>query len=176
MLVCIRLVRSTGGRIRHQVVLDAVVALTALGVLLEILAPVAVSRAGAGADQLLTMGYPVVAAVLCAVGLVTFAGVSAARRAAAGWLLLCFASLAVTMLSGALAVGMPSPLFDVVTSTGYLGMLAASTLALASDPGPRAPTEQSRVEVPRPASSSATACPSACCSCCSAPGRAAGRW
>ena len=52
------------------------------------------------------------------------------------------------MLSGALAVGMPSPLFDVVTSTGYLGMLAASTLALASDPGPRAPTEQSRVEVP----------------------------
>ena len=148
VLVCVRLVRSTGGRIRHQVVLDATVALIALGVLLEVLVPVAISRAGAGADALLTTGYPVVAAVLCAVGLVTFAGVSAPRRAAAGWLLLCFASLAVTMLSGSLAVGMPSPLFDVVSSTGYLAMLATSTLALAADPGPRAPSEDSRVEVP----------------------------
>jgi diguanylate cyclase (GGDEF)-like protein/PAS domain S-box-containing protein len=148
VIVCIRLVRSTGGRIRHQVVLDAVVALIALGVLLEVLVPVGVSRAGAGADALLTVGYPAVAAVLCAVGLVTFAGVSAPRRAAAGWLLLCFASLAVTILSGVLAVGMPSPLLDVVTSTGYLGMLATSTLALAADPGPRAASEESHVEVP----------------------------
>ena len=148
VLVCIRLVRSTGGRIRHQVALDAVVALFALGILLDVLVPIAISRAGSGADPLLTMGYPIVAAVLVAVGLVTFAGVSAPRRAAAGWLLLCFASLAVTMCSGALAVGMPSPLLDAVTSTGYLAMLTAATLALAADPGPRAPSEESRVEVP----------------------------
>ena len=38
-LVCVRLVRSTGGRIRVQTVLDAAVALTALGVLLEMLVP-----------------------------------------------------------------------------------------------------------------------------------------
>ena len=37
MLVCVRLVRSTGGRIRAQVVLDAAIALTALAVLLEML-------------------------------------------------------------------------------------------------------------------------------------------
>ena len=35
----------------------------------------------------------------------TFAGVSAPRRAAAAWLLLTFASLGATMVSGALAVG-----------------------------------------------------------------------
>jgi diguanylate cyclase (GGDEF)-like protein/PAS domain S-box-containing protein len=148
VLVCVRLVRSTGGRIRHQVALDALVALMALGVLLQVLVPIATGRAGSGADELLTMGYPIVAAVLVAVGLVTFAGVSVARRAAAGWLLLCFASLAVTMCSGALAVGVPSPLLDAVTSTGYLAMLAAATLALAADPGPRAPSEESRIEVP----------------------------
>jgi diguanylate cyclase (GGDEF)-like protein/PAS domain S-box-containing protein len=148
VLVCFRLVRSTGGRIRHQVVLDAVVAFIALGVLLQLLVPFAIDRAGTGADPLLTRGYPTVAAVLVAVGLVTFAGVSAARRAAAGWLLLCFASLAVTMCSGALAVGMPSPLLDAVTSTGYLAMLTAATLALAADPGPRTSSEDSRVEVP----------------------------
>ena len=148
VLVCVRLVRSTGGRIRHQVALDALVALIALGVLLQVLVPIAIRRAGSGADELLTMGYPIVAAALVAVGLVTFAGVSAPRRAAAGWLLLGFASLAVAMGSGALAVGMPSPLLDAVTSTGYLAMLTAATMALAADPGPRAPSDEFRIEVP----------------------------
>ena len=148
LLVCIRLVRSTRGRIRHQMVLDAGVALLALGVLLEILLPVAVSRAGAGGDLLLTVGYPAVASVLCVAGLVTFAAVSAPRRAAAAWLLFCFASIGVTVLSGALAVGMPSPVLDVVSSSGYLAMLAAATLALATDPGPVAPAADSRAEVP----------------------------
>jgi diguanylate cyclase (GGDEF)-like protein/PAS domain S-box-containing protein len=145
IMVCVRLVRSTGGRIRHQVVLDAAVALLALGVLLQVLVPVA---AGGSADRLLTIGYPVVSAVLCAAGLVTFASVSASRRAAAGWLLLCFASLAVAMASGALAVTMPSIALDVVTSTAYLAMLATATLALTSDPGPRAPSVESTHEVP----------------------------
>ena len=64
--------------------------------------------AGRGpADLLLTSATRRLWAVLCAVGLVTFAGVSAPRRAAAGWLLACFASLAVAMVSGALAVGRP---------------------------------------------------------------------
>ena len=44
-LVCVRLVRSTGGRIRVQTVLDAAVALTALGVLLEMLVPLTVGAA-----------------------------------------------------------------------------------------------------------------------------------
>jgi diguanylate cyclase (GGDEF)-like protein/PAS domain S-box-containing protein len=145
ILVCVRLVRSTGGRIRHQMVLDAAVALLALGVLMEALIPAA---AGGAADPMLTVVYPAISAVLVAVGLVTFAGVSAARRAAAGWLLLCFASLAVAVASGALAVTMPSEALDVVTSTAYLAMLASATLALASDPGPRAPNEESTVEVP----------------------------
>ncbi len=147
-LICIRLVRSTGGRVRGQVVLDAAVAVTALAVLLEVLVPLATRAAGGTADRLLTIGYPAVCAVLCAAGLVTLAGVSAPRRAATGWLLACFASLAVAMDSGALAVAAPSSGLDVVTSTAYLAVVATATLALSSDPGPRATTREPVAAVP----------------------------
>ena len=147
-LICIRLVRSTGGRVRAQVVLDAAVAVTALAVLLEVLVPLATRAAGGTADRLLTIGYPAVCAVLCAAGLVTLAGVSAPRRAATGWLVACFASLAVAMDSGALAVAAPSTVLDVVTSTAYLAVVATATLALSSDPGPRATTREPVAAVP----------------------------
>ncbi|MCW2677428.1 MAG: hypothetical protein JWR70_2468 [Modestobacter sp.] len=148
VLLCVRLVRSTGGRVRPQVVLDATIALISLGVLMGVVVPAAAGAPDAAADPLLTLGYPVVSAVLCAAGLVTFAGVSAGRRRAAGWLLLAFASLAVAMISGALAVGMPSVVLDVVTSTTYLVMLGAATLALAADPGPSAVGEAPAAAVP----------------------------
>jgi diguanylate cyclase (GGDEF)-like protein len=148
VLICVRLVRSTRGRIRAQVVLDAAVAITALGALLEVVVPLATRTSGPAADELLTLGYPAVAAVLCAVGLVTLAGVSAPRRPAAGWLLACFASLGVAMVSGALAVAVPSPGLDVVTSTAYLLMIASASLALAADPGPQAPDEEPASAVP----------------------------
>jgi diguanylate cyclase (GGDEF)-like protein/PAS domain S-box-containing protein len=147
-LVCVRLVRSTGGRIRVQTVLDAAVALTALGVLVEMLVPLTAGSASGPASLLLTVGYPAVSALLCAAGLVTFAGVSAPRRGAAAWLLLTFASLAVVMASGALAVGRPSPVLDAVATTAYLGMLAAATQALSVDPGPRAHEDQPTTAVP----------------------------
>jgi diguanylate cyclase (GGDEF)-like protein/PAS domain S-box-containing protein len=147
-LVCIRLVQSTGGRIRVQTVLDAAVALTALGVLLEMLVPLTVGVAEGPAALMLTVGYPAISALLCAAGLVTFAGVSAPRRAAAAWLLLTFASLAVTMVSGALAVGRPSPVLAVVASTAYLAMLASGTQALSVDPGPRAREDRPTAAVP----------------------------
>jgi diguanylate cyclase (GGDEF)-like protein/PAS domain S-box-containing protein len=148
VLVCIRLVRSAGDRIRGQALLDAAIALVALTVLLEILVPHARGPAGGSADLLLTVGYPAVTAVFCAVGLVTFAGVSAPRRVAAGWLLLCFAALAVVMASGALAAGHPSPVLDTVTTSAYLAMLAAVTLALAADPGPGSGDDEARPAVP----------------------------
>src|SRR3954449_11308074 len=148
VLLCARLVRSTRGRIRAQVVLDAAVALTALAVLLQMLVPVATRAAGGDADPLLTLGYPVVSSVLCATGLVTLAGVSPPRRAAAGWLLACFASLTVAMVSGALAVATPSVLLDIMTSTAYLAMVATATLALSADPGPRAASEEPVATVP----------------------------
>jgi diguanylate cyclase (GGDEF)-like protein/PAS domain S-box-containing protein len=147
-LVCLRLVRSTPDRVRAQTVLDAAVALAALGVLLELLFPLTVGAAGARGSLLLTAGYPVISALLCVAGLVTYASVSAPRRAAAAWLLLTFASLGVTLAAGALAVGRPSPVLDVVASTGYLVMLAAATQALAVDPGPRAGADEPRAAVP----------------------------
>jgi diguanylate cyclase (GGDEF)-like protein/PAS domain S-box-containing protein len=128
-------------------VLDAAVALAALGVLLEMLVPLTVGTTD-GPALLLTVGYPAISALLCAAGLVTFAGVSAPRRAAAAWLLLTFASLAVVMVSGALAVGRPSPVLDVVSSTAYLAMLAFATQALSADPGPRARTDGPTSAVP----------------------------
>ncbi|CAA9243186.1 MAG: diguanylate cyclase/phosphodiesterase (GGDEF & EAL domains) with PAS/PAC sensor(s) [uncultured Blastococcus sp.] len=145
MLLCVRLVRSSPGRIRSQSVLDAAVAVAAMAVLLEMLVPLTTGSAGA---PLLTVGYPVLSAVLCAAGLVAFAGVSAPRRAAAGWLLLTFASLAVAMVSGALAVGAPSAALDVVTTTAYLGMLASAIQALTADPGPHAPADAPAVSIP----------------------------
>jgi diguanylate cyclase (GGDEF)-like protein/PAS domain S-box-containing protein len=148
VLLCARLVLSAGGRLRVQVVLDAAVALVSLGVLMELLVPLAAGPAGGDADPLLTLGYPAITAVLVAAGLVTFAGVSPPRRPAAGWLLLCFASLAVTMTIGALAVTRPSPVLDAVATTAYLAMLTAATLALAADPGPRARTDEPTVAVP----------------------------
>jgi diguanylate cyclase (GGDEF)-like protein/PAS domain S-box-containing protein len=147
-MICVRLVRSTGGRIRIQSVLDAVVALAALGLLLEMLFPLTVGATVGRNTLMLTVGYPAVSALLCAGGLVTFAGVSAPRRAAAGWLVFTFASLGATMVSGALAVGHPAPLLDALTTTAYLAMLAAATQALSVDPGPQAPDDEPASAVP----------------------------
>jgi diguanylate cyclase (GGDEF)-like protein/PAS domain S-box-containing protein len=144
VLLFLRLVRSTRTRIRFQVALDGAVAFTALAVLLQMLLP-EVADAGA---PVLTVVYPTVSAALCAVALVTFGGVSAPRRAAAGWLLLTFAARAVAMVAGSLAVAHPSPALDVVTSTGYLVMLTTATLALAADPGPQPPTAAPTAAVP----------------------------
>ena len=148
VLLCVRLLGSTGGRIRVPVALDAVVALVALGVLLQMLVPLTTDPAGGPVDPLLTVFYPIVAAVLCAVGLVTVGAVSASRRTAATWLLLGFASLATTIGVGALAVAHPSPLLDAVATTAYMGMLATATLALAADPGPGAPVDDDGAGVP----------------------------
>ncbi|MCU1617556.1 MAG: Diguanylate cyclase/phosphodiesterase with sensor(S) [Frankiales bacterium] len=137
-VICLRLVRSTRGRLRTRALLDAAVALLALGLLVELLARVTLHRAPPGADLLLAVGYPLVGATLCAIGLVTFAGVSAPRRRAAGWLVLGFASLAVAMAAGSLALAMPGPVLDLVTSVAYLAVLAMAALALTEDPGPRA--------------------------------------
>ncbi|MBY3554394.1 bifunctional diguanylate cyclase/phosphodiesterase [Modestobacter lapidis] len=132
--------------LRAPVALDGIVALIALGVLVEVLAPLATGTTGT--DPVLAVGYPAVSAVLCAGGLVTFAAVTPARRPAAGLLLLAFVSLAATMISGARAAAFPSTLLDVVTSTCYLAVLAAGTLALARDPGPSARSDEAVAAAP----------------------------
>ncbi|MGY1841338.1 MULTISPECIES: putative bifunctional diguanylate cyclase/phosphodiesterase [unclassified Modestobacter] len=138
LLLCLRLVRSTGSRLRAQVALDAAVALVALGVLVEVLLPAAMGPGADGGDRLLTAGYPAASAVLLAAGLVGFAAVGPVRRAAAGWLLLGLGALALGMVGGSLAAVHPAPGWDVLTATSHLGLLAATTLALDGDPGPDA--------------------------------------
>ena len=105
-----------------------------------------------------------------------FAGVSAPRRAAAAWLLLTFASLAVAMAGGAIAVARPSPVLDVVASTAYLAMLASATQALSVDPGPRARTEEPTSAVPLAGVVVSYCLGFGSCSCCSAAWCSAVRW
>ncbi|PZA21227.1 putative bifunctional diguanylate cyclase/phosphodiesterase [Modestobacter versicolor] len=135
LLGCARLVRSAATGISARVVLDALVALVALGVLLDVLLDAVLGRAVGSVDDLMALGYPALGAVLCTVGLVTFAGVGEARRIAAGWLLACFASVGVVTVSGAIAAVSPSAAADVVTGTAWMAMLAFGTLAIAADPG-----------------------------------------
>ncbi|WP_369130632.1 putative bifunctional diguanylate cyclase/phosphodiesterase [Modestobacter roseus] len=129
------LARAAGGRASLQVALDGAVALIALGVLVEVVLPAVAPRA-AGADRLLTSGYPAASAVLVAVGLVTLASVGPARRRAAGWLLLALGALAVTLTSGSIAAAEPAAGWDALTAVAYVAGLAATTLALDADPGP----------------------------------------
>ncbi|MCZ2806727.1 EAL domain-containing protein [Modestobacter sp. VKM Ac-2983] len=135
LLGCARLIRSAAVGIGARVALDAAVALIALSALAEMVIGTALGRTADSVDDLMTRGYPAAGVVLCTVGLVTFAGVGQARRAAAGWLLACFASVAVVTVSGAIAVAGPSIVTDVVSGTAWLAMLAFGTLAIAADPG-----------------------------------------
>ncbi|MCZ2822094.1 bifunctional diguanylate cyclase/phosphodiesterase [Modestobacter sp. VKM Ac-2977] len=135
LLGCARLIRSAATGIGARVALDAAVSLVALSALAEVVIDTALDRTVDSVDDLMAWGYPAAGVVLCTVGLVTFAGVGQARRAAAGWLLACFASVAVVTVSGAIAVVRPSVVTDVVSGTAWLAMLAFGTLAIAADPG-----------------------------------------
>ena len=109
------------------------------------LVPLTVGAAGPGACC--TVGYPAVSALLCAAGLVTFAGVSAPRRAAAAWLLLLRLARGDDDQRRARRghpVAGPRRRHD----HGVPGMLASGTLALAADPGPRARAEEPTSAVP----------------------------
>ncbi|WP_369134476.1 EAL domain-containing protein [Modestobacter sp. I12A-02662] len=144
---CLRLIRSVG-RIGTRVVLDAVVALVALAALLHVVLTAAVGPLTSSADSLMLLGYPAAGVLLCSVGLVTFAGVGNARRAAAGWLLACFASVAVVTVSGAISAVQPGALLDVLTGLAWLAMLASGTLAVAADPGQGPAEDGDRRTVP----------------------------
>ncbi len=148
LVACSGLVRAAAGQVTSRVLLDAGVALVALAALLEVVLRGATAGGGGAFDQLLSLGYPAVGVLLCAVGLVTVAGVDEPRRAAAGWLLAAFACLAVVCTAAAVAVARPSAGLDLVTGTAWLGMLAAGTLSVAADPGPTRRTSPDAATVP----------------------------
>jgi len=86
LVACSGLVRAAARQVTSRVLLDAAVALVALAALLEVVLRSTTTGRGGAFDELLSVGYPAVGVLLCAVGLVTFAGVDEPRRAAAGWL------------------------------------------------------------------------------------------
>ena len=145
---CARLVRSAATRVNARMVLDALVALLAFAVLVEMLLGATIGAAAASGDLLMTLGYPAGGVLLCAVGLVTFAGVSEPRRQAAGWLLGCFGSVGVVTVCGAIAAVHPSPVAEVVAGTAWLTMLACGTLAVSADPGQSPAADDETADVP----------------------------
>jgi len=145
---CARLIRSAAGGLGSRVVLDAAVALVALSALVEVVLTAAVGGAGSPVDHLMVLGYPALGVLLCTVGLITFAGVGEPRRAAAGWLLGCFASVAVVTVSGSISAADPSATTDVLTGAAWLAMLAFGTLAVAADPGQTAAPDEGTTGVP----------------------------
>ena len=149
VLVCVRLVRSTGGRIRAQVVLDAAIALAALGVLLQMLVPLTVGAAGASArpaaDRRLPGGQR--DAVRGRAGHLR-GGVRAPARGRRPGCCPASPRSAVTMASGALAVGTPVAGPRRRHDHRLPGDARRGTLALATDPGPRARRGGADVAVP----------------------------
>ncbi|WP_157518883.1 bifunctional diguanylate cyclase/phosphodiesterase [Modestobacter sp. Leaf380] len=136
LLACARLVEGGGPRSADsRVWLDAAVVLVAVAVLGEVVVHDALAGSVADVDTLVSVGYPAVGALLCAVGLLTFATAPARRRAAAAWLMTAWLALGVVAVSGAIAVALGLRVLDLVTVVAWSVMLAAGLLAAAADSG-----------------------------------------
>jgi diguanylate cyclase (GGDEF)-like protein/PAS domain S-box-containing protein len=118
-----------------RTVLDGVVATLAVAVLGHVLLAALLTGVEGAADGLIAVGYPVVGAVLVGVGLVTVTGVRGTRRGAAVWVLVASCAMAAVAIGGALGRTLGSTAATVVTEQAWMAMLAASVLAVRSDPG-----------------------------------------
>ncbi|WP_100497777.1 EAL domain-containing protein [Geodermatophilus chilensis] len=131
-----------------RTVLDGLIATLAVAVLGHVLLAALLSGVEGAADGLIAVGYPVVGALLVGVGLITVTGVRGARRGAAAWLLAASVAMATVAVGGALGRTLGSTAATVVTEQAWLAMLAASVLAVWSDPGEPATPDHDRPIVP----------------------------
>ncbi|MGY1650002.1 putative bifunctional diguanylate cyclase/phosphodiesterase [Geodermatophilus sp. SYSU D01119] len=122
-------------RLGTRVVLDGLVVTIAVALLGDVLLADLLTAVRGPAEGLIAVGYPLVGAALCGIGLVTLTAVSEDRRRAAGWLLASFVAMAVVALGGAAgrtAEG-AAPVAGVVTVLAWLAMLATALCAAAAD-------------------------------------------
>jgi diguanylate cyclase (GGDEF)-like protein/PAS domain S-box-containing protein len=131
-----------------RAVLDGAIAALAVAVLGHVLLAALLAGVQGAADGLIAVGYPAVGAVLVGVGLVTCTAVRGARRTAAVWLLAASVAMAVVAVGGALGRTLGSTAATVATEQAWLAMLAASVLAVRSDPGEPATPDHDRPIVP----------------------------
>ncbi len=115
-----------------RTVLDGLIATLAVAVFGHVLLAALLADVEGAADGLIAVGYPGVGAVLVGVGLVTVTGVRGARRGAAVWLLAASVAMATVAIGGALGRTLGS---TAATEQAWMAMLAASVLAVRSDPG-----------------------------------------
>ncbi len=147
LLACARLVGG-GGAPRlagSRVWLDSAVVLIAVAVLGEVVLHDALADAVTDVDPLLSIGYPAIAALFCAFGLLTHATAPRRRRTAAAWLMTVWLALAVVVVSGAIAVALGMRALDLVTVVAWSVMLAAGLMAAAGDGGPDTGSAQAQV-------------------------------
>ncbi|MGY1643210.1 putative bifunctional diguanylate cyclase/phosphodiesterase [Geodermatophilus sp. SYSU D00703] len=131
-----------GRRLGSRVLIDGAVVTVAVAVLGHVLLGRLLADVQGGADGLVSLGYPTVAALLCGIGLVTVTAVTGPRRRAATWLLVCSTAMAVVAVGGALGRTAGGTGYAVLTELAWLAMLAAGVFGVAADPGePAAPDD-----------------------------------
>ncbi len=122
-------------RLGTRVWLDGLVVTGAVALLGDVLLSGLLDAVRGPAQGLIAVGYPLVGAVLCGVGLVTVTAVSEDRRRPAAWLLACFVAMAVVAVCGAAgrAPHAGAEPWRAVTALAWLTMLAAAVCAAAAD-------------------------------------------
>ncbi|MGY1730823.1 putative bifunctional diguanylate cyclase/phosphodiesterase [Geodermatophilus sp. SYSU D01045] len=137
-------------RLGSRVLLDGVVVTVAVALLGCVLLGDLVARTTGPGSGLVAVGYPLVGALLCGIGLVTLTAVAEARRRAAGWLLAAFVAMSLVSVAGALGrtPAGTAPGWGVVVVLGWLAMLAAGVRAARADAGAHAAADAGRRTLP----------------------------
>ncbi len=126
----------SGRQVGTRVLLDGVMVTVAIALLGIVLLGDLVREAAGAGQGLISVGYPLIGAVLCGIGLVTLTAVTESRRRAAGWLLVSFVAVALVALAGALGrapSGGPAPFWGVVTVLAWLTVLGAGLSGAVAD-------------------------------------------
>jgi diguanylate cyclase (GGDEF)-like protein/PAS domain S-box-containing protein len=124
-----------GRRVGSRVLLDGLIVTASLTVLGHVVLGDLFTTGAGVAEEFLSVGHPLIAAVLCGVGLVPVTAVAEPRRSAATWLLGTFLAMSVVAVAGALGRTTGEVLPTVLAELAWLGMLAAGARGAGADPG-----------------------------------------
>ncbi|MGY1769781.1 putative bifunctional diguanylate cyclase/phosphodiesterase [Blastococcus sp. SYSU D00813] len=127
--------RRAARRVGSRVLLDGVIVTVSLAVLGNVVLGDLFASGTAAAQQLISVGYPLIGAALCGIGLVPVTAVAEPRRTAATWLLVSFSAMAVVAVGGALGRTTGAVLPNLLSELAWMGMLGAAVLGAAADPG-----------------------------------------
>ncbi|WP_198597799.1 putative bifunctional diguanylate cyclase/phosphodiesterase [Blastococcus atacamensis] len=125
----------TGRRLGVRELLDGGIVLVAVALIGVLVLGDAVAGSRGPVGALMVVGYPVIGALVCGVGIMTVSRADRVRRRAAAWLLVTMACFAVVAVAGAMANVLGAETSHMLTTSAWMGMLAAAVRAVDSDPG-----------------------------------------